>query len=75
MLKAGKPLGYLTQPIVWDNDQYIPLHHAAAGDLEVVEELVEKHDIPVGVRTGGCKRTPLHLAALEGNLEVIQKAG
>jgi hypothetical protein len=73
VLDKGKPLGYLTRPIAWDDDQYTPLHYAAEkGDQEVLEELVEKNNIPVDIRTGRCKRTPLHLAALEGHLEVVQ---
>ncbi|MFM2428364.1 MAG: hypothetical protein RL012_248 [Bacteroidota bacterium] len=73
VLKAGKPLEYLIRPIVWEGDQYTPLHYAAeAGDLAVVKELVENNNIPADVRTGRCKRTPLHLAALGGHLDVVK---
>ncbi len=73
VLDRGKPLGYLTRPIAWDDDEYTPLHYAAQeGDLEVVKELIEKHNISVDIRTGEHQRTPLHLSALEGNLETVK---
>ena len=73
ILIEGGRCGYLDESVAWDDDQYTPLHYAAeAGDLDVIEELVEKHNIPTDIRTGICERTPLHLAALEGHLEVVQ---
>jgi len=73
VLKTCEHLGYLTRPIVWDDDQYTPLHYVAeVGDMEVVKELTEKHNVPVDIRTGRGKRTPLHLAALQGQLAVVE---
>ena len=73
VLDKGNTLGYLTQSIAWDDDQYTPLHYVAEeGDIEVMKELIEARKIPVDIRTGECKRTPLHLAALEGNLETAK---
>ena len=73
VLDRGKPFGYLTQSIGWEDDHYTPLHYAAQkGDLEVVEELIEKYKVPVHIATDRYKRTPLHLAALRGYLKVVQ---
>lgn len=73
VLDKGKPLGYLTQSIGWDDDRYTPLHYAAEeGAIDVVQELIEARNIPVDIRTGECKRTPLHLAALAGHLDIVK---
>ena len=73
VLDKGNTLGYLTQPIGWDDDKYTPLHYAAEeGAIDVVQELIEARNIPVDIRTGECKRTPLHLAALAGHLDIVK---
>lgn len=72
-LAEGRQCGYLDKHVTWDDDQYTPLHYAAeAGDLEVVQALIEKDGIPVDIRTGKCQRTPLHLAALAGELHLVK---
>ena len=73
ILAEGRRRGYLDKTVEWDDDQYTPLHYVAeGGDLEVVQELIEKYHIPVDIRTGGGKRTSLHLAALQGQLAVVK---
>jgi ankyrin repeat protein len=67
-LAQGEEGGYLSEHVEWNDDMYTPLHYAASmNDLEVVEELIRKYHIPVEIKTGDFKRTPLHLAALEGH--------
>ena len=45
--------------VEWEDDQYTPLRYAAQkGDLDVVEELIEKHGVPVDIKTGIYQRTP-----------------
>jgi ankyrin repeat protein len=71
-LDQEKEGGYLDKNVEWEDDQYTPLHYAAQkGDLDIVEELIEKHGVPVDIKTGTYLRTPLQLAALEGNLKMV----
>jgi len=73
VLIEGGRCGYLDKGMTWDDDQYTPLHYAAeAGDLEIVEELVEEHNISIDIRTGICGRVPLHFAALRGHISVVE---
>ena len=69
----GQGKAYLACRVEWEDDEYTPLHYAAEqGNLEAVKELIEKHGIPINIKTGLCQRTPLHLAALAGQLHVAK---
>jgi hypothetical protein len=71
ILTEGKQCGYLNKYFKWEDDQYTSLHYAAhEGKLEVVKELVSR-GVPVDIRTGGYKRTPLHLASQGGHFAVV----
>jgi len=50
--------------LIGADGQYTPLHYAAEeGDLDVIKELIETYKIPVDIKTGIHKRTPLRLAS------------
>jgi len=73
VLAEGKRYGYLDRGVAWDDDQYTPLHYAAAvGNLRAVKELAEKYSIPVDIKTDGRARTPLQFAAQEGHLDGVK---
>ena len=73
VLDQGKAQDYLACGVELEDDEYTPIHYAAEqGNLKVVQELVEKRNVPVDIRTGIHQRTPLHLAALAGQLPVVK---
>jgi ankyrin repeat protein len=46
-LAEGNEGGYLSEYVEWDNNMYTPLHYAASmGDLDTVDKLIGKYNIP-----------------------------
>ena len=57
----------------WNDDTYGFLHYAAAiGNLGLVKALLAR-GVPIDIRTGERRITPLLIAAREGNLEAVRE--